>query len=68
MNAAKELLTKSDIAELLSIDPRSVERWAKSGRIPRPLKLGRLARWRRDDVMRAVGDGWPIAQNAAAQA
>jgi prophage regulatory protein len=40
------LLSVSDVAELLSMRPRTVWRWAREGKIPAPLKLSRrAARW-----------------------
>jgi excisionase family DNA binding protein len=41
------LLTVKDVAELLSVVPRTVFRWARQRKLPRPVKLSRRAvRWR----------------------
>ena len=41
------LLTVKDVAELLSVAPRTVFRWARQRKLPRPVKLSRRAvRWR----------------------
>jgi prophage regulatory protein len=41
------LLTVEDVAELLSIAPRTVFRWARERKLPRPVRLSRRAvRWR----------------------
>jgi prophage regulatory protein len=60
MNTASEgaslpemLLSVKDVAELLSISRRSVWRYVKRGKLPRPLYLSRrLLRWRASDVQR----------------
>jgi predicted DNA-binding transcriptional regulator AlpA len=46
-----ELLTKTQVASLLKTSPRGVDRLAKLGRIPPPLRLGPKApRWRATDL------------------
>ena len=41
------LLTVKDVAELLSVARRTVWRWSRLGKLPRPLKLSpRAVRWR----------------------
>ena len=48
------LLTREDVASLLGIAPRTVQRMVASGDFPRPIPItsGR-ARWRRSDI-----DAW----------
>jgi excisionase family DNA binding protein len=38
------------VARLLGCSSRHVTRLAKTGQIPRPVKLGRLVRWRRGEL------------------
>jgi prophage regulatory protein len=60
MNAASDgpwlpelLLSVKEVAECLSLSPRSVWRYVAQGKLPRPLCLGpRLLRWRASDVQR----------------
>ena len=41
------LLTVKDVAELLSVARRTVWRWTREGKMPRPVKLTRrTVRWR----------------------
>ena len=41
------LLTVKDVAELLSVAPRTVFRWSRQRKLPRPVKLSpRAVRWR----------------------
>ena len=52
---APDLLTARQVAERLSMSVRTLYRMVKSGRVPRPVRLGRkLIRWRRRDVERYV--------------
>ncbi len=57
------LLTVDDVAELLSVSPRTVRRMADSGAMPRPLKLASLVRWRRSDIDRWLADGCPSCRS-----
>ena len=47
---AEELLNTGEVAALLRCSSRHVRRLAASGRLPDPVLLGRLRRWRRFDV------------------
>jgi predicted DNA-binding transcriptional regulator AlpA len=49
------LLTKNEVASLLKTSPRGVDRLAKLGRIPRPLRLGpKSVRWRSDELAKCL--------------
>lgn len=55
-----ELLDVRDIAALLGgCSPRHVFRLSDSGRMPPPLRLGALVRWRRTEVMDWIAAGCP---------
>lgn len=43
----KRLLTRDDVATLFSVTTTTIDRWAKSGRLPQPHKIGRTVRWTR---------------------
>jgi excisionase family DNA binding protein len=47
------LLDVQAVAHLLNCSPRHVYRLADAGKMPAPLKLGALVRWRRQDL-----DAW----------
>jgi predicted DNA-binding transcriptional regulator AlpA len=49
-SASKVLLTASDVAALYDVDARTVRNWAATGKLPRPVKIGRAVRWRRADL------------------
>ena len=53
------LLTVPEVAALLRIDPRTLQRWDAAGRIPGRLQLGRLVRYRREAVLKWLEQGCP---------
>jgi excisionase family DNA binding protein len=53
------LLDVRCVAALIGCSPRNVHRLADSGRMPRPLKIGRLIRWRRQDFDAWLAAGCP---------
>lgn len=55
---APVLLDQHDLARLLGVSVPSVKRWNHCGRLgPQKIKIGRLARWRRDEVLAWVAGG-----------
>ncbi len=53
------MLTVQDVADLLKCSRRTVSRLADSGQMPRPVKIGSLARWNREVVERWIAQGCP---------
>lgn len=54
------LTRKQTFCDVLQVSMVSGKRWAKSGRFaPLPVKLGRCARYRRDEVLAWVAAGCP---------
>lgn len=50
-SVSEPLLTPKQVAALFQVDPRTVQRWAKAGRIKSvPTPGGRLKRFRASDV------------------
>lgn len=59
-NTTAELLSVRDVAAMLGgCSVRHIYRLADAGRMPRPLKLGGLARWRRAELMDWLAAGCP---------
>jgi predicted DNA-binding transcriptional regulator AlpA len=56
-----ELLKKKQVARLLNCSERTVDRRAKEGRIPRPIKMGAAKQsavyWRKSEVLGSVERG-----------
>ncbi len=53
------LITVREVASLLQISERSVWRLVTTKRIIPPIYIGRLARWRRADIIRWIHEGCP---------
>jgi len=54
--AARALLDVRAVAALLDCSPRHVYRLSDGGRMPAPVRIGALVRWRRQDL-----DAWLAA-------
>ena len=54
-----ELLDVREVATLLHCSKRHVMRMSDMGRIPRPVKLGQLVRWRRAELLSWLNSGCP---------
>jgi excisionase family DNA binding protein len=68
---AAGLLDVHAVAELLNCSPRHVYRLFTSLRMPAPLKVGALVRWRRADIEAWIAAGCPRVEEgkiAAARA
>ncbi len=48
-----------EVAGMLGVSSRMVRRLWDMGRMPRPISLGSLIRWRRDEVDQWIADGFP---------
>ncbi len=44
------LMTVFDICDLLQITDRTVRKWMDNGKLPAPVRLGRVVRFRRADI------------------
>ncbi len=58
-----ELLDVQTVADLLQCSTRHVYRLADAGKMPGPLKLGALVRWRRAAVLAWIDDGCPSVRS-----
>jgi excisionase family DNA binding protein len=63
--AASVLLDVRAVAALLDCSPRHVYRLADAGRMPAPVRIGALVRWRRAEVEKWISDGCPSTRRAA---
>lgn len=55
------LLNKNDVAKLLKVSDRTVYEWHTKGEMPKPIKIGGLVRWGRDEIKAWVHEGCPRA-------
>jgi predicted site-specific integrase-resolvase len=54
----RPLLTTEDMEAIFRVTSRTLSRWCRAGRIPKPAKLGGLNRWRAEDLSKFIG-GFP---------
>ncbi len=64
VQAAPLLLRVQQAAEVLGLSVRSFERLCAAGRLPRPVRLGRLRLWRYRDLQRFVESSCRLEANA----
>lgn len=57
-----ELLDVKQTAALINASQRTVYRLADADKMPRPVKLGALVRWRADELRRWIAQGCPACQ------
>ena len=50
------LLTPAEVAALFRVDPKTVTRWAKAGKLSSIRTLGGHRRYREDEVRRVLAD------------
>jgi excisionase family DNA binding protein len=50
------MVDAKEIAAFLACSPKHVRTLAEQGRMPKPVKIGRLSRWHRDAIERWLAD------------
>ena len=53
----EELLTPSEVAAMFRVNPKTVTRWARSGKISAIRTLGGHRRFRKSEITRILTDG-----------
>ena len=53
------LFTVQRVAQLLDCSPRHIRRLADRGAMPRPVRLGNLVRWRREEIEQWIAASCP---------
>ncbi len=48
------LVTMKEVCGIYSVTRFTVRRWVREGILPAPIKMGRLLRWRPQDIENAV--------------
>ncbi len=56
------LLEIDEVADLLKCSDRHIRRLCTNGRMPAPIRVGALVRWRRDDILGWIEQGCPPAE------
>lgn len=52
-------INTKELAKMLSVSVRHIERQDSAGRIPRPIRIGRSKRWRTDEITAWLEAGCP---------
>jgi len=55
----KLLLTASDLAASLGVNRSTIWTWHSGGKIPMPVHIGGVTRWRREEIQRWIEAGAP---------
>lgn len=55
------LMTPAEVAAVFAVDPKTVARWSKAGRLTVQRTLGGHRRYLRDEVMALAGSGLEVA-------
>jgi excisionase family DNA binding protein len=58
---AEPLLTPAEVAQMFRVDPKTVTRWAKAGRLASIRTLGGHRRYREAEVMALLQGGTEVA-------
>jgi len=64
VRAVAEMLDVRAVADLLNCSTRHVYRMSDMGRMPRPVKLGALVRWPREQLEGWIAEGCPSCRKA----
>ena len=56
------LLTIKQVAAYLAVSVRTLERELAAGAFPKPVRIGRLRRWRQEDIDRHLENTLKVSQ------
>jgi excisionase family DNA binding protein len=57
-----QLLAVGQVAVMMSCSERSVWRLSDAGKMPAPVRIGRLVRWPRNKLQQWIDDGCPVVR------
>ena len=55
----KLLLTANELAAMLGVNRSTIWTWHSSGKIPMPIQIGGITRWRKDEIQQWLDAGAP---------
>ena len=58
-DTAPQLITAEELAKLMQVSERTLWRLLSSGKLPKPVRIGRNTRWRVDQVSDWIQQGCP---------
>lgn len=60
LRATVELMDVEHLAQEMHCSPRHIRRLVDAGKMPPPLRLGRLLRWHRQTLVQWIASGCPV--------
>lgn len=58
-NVERVFVTASQFAVMLQVSKRTLCRLRSAGKVPRPMRVGGIVRWRLDDIVQWMAAGCP---------
>lgn len=52
-----KFLTVAELATMMNVSSRTIHRWVDAGSMPKPVRLGNIVRWNRDEITRWIESG-----------
>ena len=56
---APQLIEATEVAKMLGISPRTIWRLKDAGKVPNPISIGSMVRWRREEISDWIAAGCP---------
>lgn len=56
------VVTAKQLAMMLQISKRTLFRMRSAGRLPKPVRVGGIVRWRLEDVRNWIANGCPVEE------
>jgi len=58
------LITLEELAGLLHLSPRTLQRKLSAGELPKPIRIGRSIRWQVTTIHKWIQDGCPVMKQS----
>lgn len=58
-------ITLEELAELLRLSPRTIQRKLSAGEFPTPIRIGRSVRWQLAVIHKWIEDGCPVMKRSS---
>lgn len=59
------LITLEELAGILHLSPRTLQRKLSAGELPKPIRIGRSIRWQVTAIRKWIQDGCPIMKSSS---
>jgi|CXWL01.1.fsa_nt_gi excisionase family DNA binding protein len=58
------LITLEELAEILHLSSRTLQRKLSAGELPTPIRIGRSIRWQMSTILKWIQDGCPVRKQS----